>query len=105
VPDASERRTLAACAFIASLLLFPLGGKLNSVAQLFRDRIAALSALTLAAVLLLFHIVMTRREAAAAPKPPAPASEAPAPAAGKDSPESTTERTEPTEESQTEVSS
>jgi len=73
VPDASERRTLAACAFIASLLLFPLGGKLNSVAQLFRDRIAALSALTLAAVLLLFHVVMTRREAAAAtaaPKPP-----------------------------------
>ena len=80
MPDATERKALAVSAFIASLLLFPLGGKLTSVMQLFRERVSALMALGLAAALFVLHLIATRREEAAA-KPPAPPPPPPAPPA------------------------
>ena len=78
MPDATERKTLAVSAFIASLLLFPLGGKITSVMQLFRERVSALMALGLAAALFAFHVIASRREEAAkpaAPPPPVPPAE------------------------------
>jgi len=67
MPDATERKVLAASAFIAALMLFPLGGRVTQVKQVF-DRVSALSALALAALLLAYHLWASRREAEAAPK-------------------------------------
>lgn len=77
MPDATERKVLAASAFIAALMLFPLGGRVTKVAQLF-ERVAALSALALAALLFAYHLWASQREAQAAQKA-APAA-APTPA-------------------------
>jgi hypothetical protein len=78
MPDATERKALAVSAFIASLLLFPLGGKVSSVLMLFRERVSALMALGLACALLVYHLAVTRREQASAPAAPAAAPAPPA---------------------------
>ena len=62
MPSATERKALTASAFIASLLLFPLGGRITSILQL-RERVPALMALALAFMLLFMHVHLSRKEA------------------------------------------
>ncbi|MEJ7730801.1 MAG: hypothetical protein WKG00_16480 [Polyangiaceae bacterium] len=81
MPDATERKVLAASAFIAALMLFPLGGRITQAKQLL-ERVSAISALALAAILFAYHLWASRREAEAEAAAP-PAAQAVAPPAAE----------------------
>jgi hypothetical protein len=89
MPDATERKVLAASAFIAALMLFPLGGRITQAKQLL-ERVSALSALALAALLFAYHLWASRREAEAEVTPP-PTTEAAAQPTADGAPPPTTE--------------
>jgi len=88
MPDPTERKALAVSAFAAALLLFPLGGRISSVRQIF-DRVSALMALGLSVLLFLFHVYATRKEerrADAVPAGPPPVPDAPSEPAPEEPP-------------------
>jgi hypothetical protein len=85
--EETERKTLVASAFVATLMLMPLGGRLTSVRSIFRERIPALGALGVALLLLMWHVWRSRSDpapaaaAGAATPAPLPPEDAPPPAA------------------------